>query len=106
MLALWGGIEQLFAPSSGELRFRVAALLASYLENPGPSRQSRYKEILKLYDHRSIAAHTTTQVELNPLIKTLVIMRNALIKMVDDEKVPNQGDLESLLFCATPDSQS
>lgn len=101
MLALWGGIEQLFAPSAAELRFRVAALLASYLEAPGTSRLELYKRVLKLYGERSVAAHTAKEVETEPLIETYVIMRNALVRMIDEGKVPTQADLESLLFCAT-----
>jgi hypothetical protein len=101
MLAIWGGLEQLFAPSAGELRFRVAALLASYLETPGPSRLELYKQVLKLYNERSIAAHTAQDVETGPLVQTYVIMRNALVRMIDEEKVPTQADLESMLFCVT-----
>jgi hypothetical protein len=101
MLALWGGLEQLFAPSTGELRFRVAALLASYLEKPGTSRMELYKSILKLYNERSIAAHTAQDVETAPLVATYVIMRNALVRMIDEANVPTQPDLEALLFCAT-----
>jgi hypothetical protein len=100
MLALWGGIEQLFAPSAAELRFRVAALLASYLEPPGASRLELYKHVLKLYNERSLAAHTAKDVEIEPLVETYVIMRNTLVRMIDEEKVPTQADLESLLFCA------
>jgi len=99
MLALWGGIEQLFAPSAGELRFRVAALLASYLELPGNSRLELYKRVLKLYNERSVAAHTALDVETGPLVQTYIIMRNALVRMIDEEKVPTQSDLESMLFC-------
>lgn len=99
LLALWGGLEQLFAPTAGELRFRVAALLASYLESPGTARLERYKQILKLYNDRSTAAHTAQQIETEPLIHTYVIMRNALVKMIDTNKVPTQMDLETLLFC-------
>lgn len=102
MLALWGGLEQLFAPSVGELRFRVAALLASYLEEPGTSRFELYKRILKLYNERSIAAHTAKDVETGPLMETYVIMRNALVRMIDQKNVPTQTDLESLLFGAVP----
>ena len=42
LLAAWGAIEQLFAPSTGELRFRVAANLATYLEPRGPRRLATY----------------------------------------------------------------
>lgn len=100
LLALWGGLEQLFAPSAGELRFRVAALLASYLEPPGVSRVELYKQILKLYNERSVAAHTAKEVETQALVHTYVIMRNALMQMISKNRVPTQTDLESLLFCA------
>ena len=104
MLALWGAIEQLFAPSAGELRFRVASLLASYLEGPGSARLELYKRVLKLYNERSLAAHTAKEVETGPLVETYVIMRNALVRMVDEEKVPTQSELESLLFCVAAPS--
>lgn len=101
MLALWGGIEQLFSPNPGELRFRVATLVASYLEPPGASRLELYKQVLKLYSERSLAAHTTKEVETGPLLQTYVLMRNMLVRMIDEERVPTQTDLESLLFCVT-----
>jgi len=108
MLALWGGIEQLFAPSAGELRFRIAALLASYLEKPGTSRLELYKQVLKLYNERSVAAHTAQDVEKGPLMQTYIIMRNSLMRMIDEEKVPTQSDLEAMLFCviASPGYQT
>jgi hypothetical protein len=99
LLALWGGLEQLFAPSAGELRFRVAALLSSYLEKPGTARMERYKEVLKLYNERSMAAHTANEVEVEPLVQTYVLMRNALMQMIQERRVPSQTDLEALLFC-------
>jgi hypothetical protein len=104
MLALWGGIEQLFAPSAGELRFRVSALLASFLQPSGAARLDLYKRILKLYNERSVAAHTATDVEVGPLVETYVMMRNALVRMIDEGRVPTQTDLESLLFGAIPEA--
>lgn len=105
MLALWGGIEQLFAPSAGELRFRVSALLASFLQPSGAARLELYKQILKLYNERSVAAHTAADVEIGPLVETYVMMRNALVRMIDEGKVPTQSDLESLLFGAIPHAE-
>jgi hypothetical protein len=96
---MWGGLEQIFAPSPGELRFRVAALMASYLEAHGTARLQLYKEILKLYGERSVAAHTAQEVETEPLQRTYVIMRNVLVKMIDTNQVPTQTDLEALLLC-------
>lgn len=98
LLALWGALEQLFAPSPGELRFRVSALLASYLEQPGPGRLNLYKELLGLYNHRSTAAHTAQGTPDGALVATYVHLRNALMKMIHHRAVPTQSDLESLLF--------
>jgi hypothetical protein len=103
LLALWGGLEQLFAPSAGELRFRVASLLASYLEPHGSPRLDLYKLILKLYNQRSVAAHTAQEIDTGPLLHTYVLMRNARVRMINDNRVPVQADLEALLFgCEAP----
>lgn len=98
LLGLWGALEQLFAPSPGELRFRTAALLASYLESPGQKRHDLYKKIRKLYDERSTAAHLTKNVEYGPVVETYVLLRNALVKMIDQNEIPSQEILEGLLF--------
>ncbi len=45
MMTLWGAIEQIFSPAKQELRFRVSALLASYLEPPGPDRLALHKRL-------------------------------------------------------------
>jgi hypothetical protein len=98
MLTIWGGLEQLFAPSAGELRFRVAANLASYLEPRGPKRQRTFKTVLKLYNERSAAAHTTADIEVPHVMQSWVLLRNALMKMINERKVPGQGEFEHLLF--------
>lgn len=105
MLALWGGLEQLFAPSPGELRFRVAAFLSSYLEQPGPSRFKLYKEILSLYNERSKVAHTASEVDTGPLLSSYVIMRNALVRIISLGRVPTQEDLELALFSGPDDAE-
>ena len=58
-----------------------------------------YKQILKLYNERSVAAHTANEVERGPLVQTYLLMRNALIQMIDRRYVPSQSDLEADLFC-------
>lgn len=101
LLSLWGALEQIFSPSPGELRFRVSSMLASYLEPPGESRLELYKRILKLYNERSVAAHTAKEIEVGPLIETYVLMRNALVRMIDESEIPSQQHLEGRLFgCA------
>lgn len=98
LLALWGGIEQLFSPSPGELRFRVASLMASYMEPMGSGRRELFKKLMRLYNERSLAVHTAQETETGPLLETYVLLRNALVRMIDEGKIPNQDDLEALLF--------
>lgn len=98
LLTVWGALEQLFAPSSGELRYRVASNIATYLEPRGHQRLETYKQILKLYDARSVAAHTTKEVDRTVLIRSWIILRNAVVKMINEHRVPSQSDFEHLLF--------
>ncbi|MBR1128497.1 HEPN domain-containing protein [Bradyrhizobium iriomotense] len=110
MLALWAAIEVIFTPTPGETRFRVATMLASYLEPPGATRLETYKEILELYNVRSKAAHSAAGVEDGALLKSMILARNALVRMVDEIRVPTQQDLENLAFigagAATPSEGS
>ncbi len=98
LLALWGGLEQIFSPSPGELRYRVSSMLASYLEPPGESRLELYKKILRLYIERSVAAHTAKEIEQGPLVETYVLMRNVLVRIIDENVIPTQQDMEARLF--------
>jgi len=98
LLAMWGALEQLFSPSPGELRFRVACLMSSYLEPPGQRRFALYKELLQLYDKRSVAAHTASEAESVHVVQTYVLMRNALMLMIEENQVPTRDDLEAMLF--------
>lgn len=43
LLTAWGALEELFAPSRAELRFRVSAHIAAYLEPVGPKRRELFK---------------------------------------------------------------
>jgi hypothetical protein len=99
LLALWGGLEQLFAPSTAELRYRVSSLLAAYLEPHGEARLALYKRLLKLYNQRSQAAHTAAEPGTGAIVETFVLMRNVLVKIIDSGHVPTQDNLERLLFC-------
>lgn len=98
MMSIWGGIEQLFCPSPGELRYRVSANLATFLEEPGKKRVELFKKIMKLYDARSTAAHTTNDISTRDLLESFVIMRNALVKILDMNSVPTQESLEQEMF--------
>lgn len=99
LLTAWGALEQLFAPSRAELRFRVSANIAAYLEPVGPKRLELFKAVAELYNARSKAAHTAQDAELGALVQSFVILRNALVRIVDEGAVPTQADLEKSLFC-------
>jgi hypothetical protein len=98
LITIWGAIEQLFSSNSGELRYRVASNLAAYLEAPGEKRLDLYKRLLKLYNERSTAAHTSKPIEQGPLLESYVYLRNALIKIIQTDKVPTATDFEEKIF--------
>lgn len=98
MVAIWAALEALFSPSNSELRFRVSALIASYLEPPGERRRSRAKEISKLYDKRSSAAHGKSTHENDDLLESFNLLGEVLRKMIDQGRVPSKPELEGVLF--------
>ncbi|HEY3697228.1 hypothetical protein [Phenylobacterium sp.] len=98
LLAIWGALEQLFAPARTELRYRVAANMACYLEPRGPDRLETFKRLQKLYDQRSAAAHGVVEPDKSVLTESWVLLRNALMKILQEGKVPRQDDFEALLF--------
>ena len=99
MLAIWGALEHLFSPSKTELRHRVSSNIAAFLEPRGEKRLEKYKEVLKLYDQRSTAAHTTTSIQPQHFMESWMLLRNVLLKIVLEMKVPAQADFENALFC-------
>lgn len=99
LLTVWGALEELFAPSRAELRFRVSAHIAAYLEPAGPKRLELFKSVADLYNARSKAAHTAQDADVAALLQSFVILRNALIRMINEGAVPKQADFEKLLFC-------
>jgi hypothetical protein len=68
------------------------------LADPGEERLRLYKNIQKLYNERSTAAHTAKELDHEPLVLSYVHLRNALFKMIDSEKIPSTEELEVLLF--------
>lgn len=99
LLTAWGALEELFAPSRAELRFRVSANIAAYLEPAGSKRLELFKLVANLYNARSKVAHSAQNAEIGALMQSFVILRNALIRMMDSGAVPTQADFEKLLFC-------
>lgn len=98
LLMVWGAIEQLFSPNTGELKYRVSANLSSFLTEKGDERLELFKQLSKLYNERSTVAHTSKQADKTSLFHSYVHLRNALIKIIEDGKIPSQEDLEKLIF--------
>lgn len=98
LLLLWSALEPLFSPAKAELRFRISANIATFLEHAGSKRAALQKEIAKLYDARSAAAHGGSQQALKPLTETYTLMRRILLRMVDGNRVPTIAEIEASLF--------
>lgn len=100
LVSLWAALEALFSPSTSELRFRVSALIATYLEEPGKSRHELQNQVFKLYEKRSAAAHGKPKHEDEDLLATMNLVVRALVKMLNEEMVPSKVDIERGLFGA------
>lgn len=98
LISLWGALEAIFSPSTSELRFRVSALIASYLNPPGVARLAQQKEIADLYDKRSAAAHGKRKHGNDDVLRTFELLRRVLIAIIRNGKVPTKTELEERLF--------
>jgi hypothetical protein len=106
LVSLWGALEALFSPSTTELRFRVSALIAAFLEPPGARRLSLQRDIARLYDKRSSAAHGKPEHNADDLLDTFDLLRRVLMLIIDRAKVPTKDELDGLLFGCGPDADS
>lgn len=100
LVSLWGALEALFSPSNAELKFRVSALIASYLEDPGEGRVVLQKRVASLYDKRSAAAHGKPNHQSDDVLATFELLRKVIIRMVHDKSIPSKEALERRLFGA------
>jgi hypothetical protein len=98
MVAAWGALEALFLDAKAELRFRVSALLAAYMEPRGKTRSAFQKKAAKLYDKRSAAAHGSSKHEQADLVESFYLLRDVLVRMIEAGKVPTTAELEARLF--------
>lgn len=98
LVSLWGALEAIFAPHKAELVFRVSAQLAAFLEPRGVRRLDKQREIVKLYNLRSAAAHGFPKHGGEDLVKTFELLRMAIIRMIERKEVPNKEKLEQMLF--------
>ena len=97
-LSLWAALEAVFSPGPSELRFRVSALIATFLEPSGESRRSLQRKLTKLYDSRSAAAHGRSESLLEPLLETYATTKCIITKILEENRVPTPRQLENQLF--------
>lgn len=98
MLSLWGALESIFSPSSYELRFRISALIATFLEPPGEERYNLHRRLVKLYDERSKIAHGRSTVIPDSIFETYEITKRIIIKIFETNYVPTTSELDARLF--------
>ncbi len=98
LLSLWGALEAVFSPGRNELRFRVTALIATFLAPAGEGRRSLQRKLAKLYDCRSAAAHGRSESLLDPLLDTYATTKRIVTKILEENSVPTPHQLEDELF--------
>ncbi len=98
LLLLWGALETIFSPARSELRFRISANIAAYLELPGAQRLELQKNVAKLYDARSDAAHTTSSRDPEALHQTYALTSRVLERIIERGGVPSRDDLDQDLL--------
>jgi hypothetical protein len=98
--SLWAGIEALLDVTT-ELRFRIAVLVASYLEERGDARVAVFAKCKNLYDQRSLAIHGG-KIEDDALrahvLEVRVMLSRLLCRMVEEGRVPTPKDYERHLL--------
>lgn len=102
LLMLWGALEHLFSPASHELKFRVSAYIAAFLEPYGPERQRLQRSIGKLYDARSRVAHGAGVDVGEAYDDTYQLLRRILEQMIMNRSIPSREDFNALIFGGDP----
>jgi len=99
LVSVWAAFERLFSSNASELKFRVCANIAAYLEAPGEERYNLFKYLAKLYDARSAAAHGSEIKRRDAYMDSVTIASQLVIRIIDLGKVPTKEELERELFC-------
>jgi hypothetical protein len=101
LVSLWGALENIFSPTKTELRFRLSALVASYLEAPGPKRLELQRHVARLYDARTTPSNGGADDDPETLKDTFELLRRVIISIIDRRHVPSKEELEANLFGVT-----
>lgn len=95
ILVLWGALERIFSDKHMELRYRIPNTIASYFYEPGTIREQAAKEIRKLYDVRSKAAHGAGVNDKDAYDECYTLIQKAIVRMIETGYVPSPGELEA-----------
>ncbi|MBX9652038.1 hypothetical protein K2Y11_00320 [bacterium] len=98
LVSLWGALEGIFSPARTELRFRVSANIAAFMEPPGRARMDLQKQVAKLYDARSQAAHGAPNIPDEAFRESNSLTKQVLTKMIESNNTPNREELDAALL--------
>lgn len=96
LIEIWGGLDQLFAESPGEVRFKNSLRISSYLEPFGSKRRELFDSIMGLYEKRSKAAHGGKSQLGDALTGSYLLARRVIMATIERGKVPSRADLDRL----------
>jgi len=57
-----------------------------------------FNEVKELYDARSAAAHTSRISDVEHLLRTFVLLRNSLLKIITDSELPTAQQFNEALY--------
>jgi hypothetical protein len=98
VVSVWGALERLFSTNAAELKYRVCTNIAAFLEPPGRERYLMFKQLAKLYDDRSAAAHGSPMKSQTAYIDSFSIASRAILRVIELGRVPTKDDLEHELL--------
>jgi hypothetical protein len=98
VVSVWGALERLFSTNAGELKYRVCTNIAAFLEPPGTERYLIFKQLTKLYDDRSAAAHGSPMKSQTAYIDSFHIASRVILRMIELGQVPTKENLEHELL--------
>lgn len=98
--SLWSGMESLFSVDH-EITFKLAAYVASMLEDRGERRLSLFEKVKKLYGERSRIVHGQKISEerlTSHIAEVRGILSRVLVHIVEAGKIPDRSELDKMLF--------
>jgi hypothetical protein len=98
VVSVWGALERLFSTNAAELKYRVCTNIAAFLEPPGNERYLMFKQLTRLYDDRSAAAHGSPMKSKTAYIDSFHIASRAILRMIELGQVPTKENLERELL--------